>query len=73
MKIKIKDKWGGNIDYITMAASEICQMREECYRERAKPSKYQSWSNFEYTCNENSGFEDFIPVKHFDESWNPWK
>ena len=45
---------------ITMCSSENCPYREECYRVRAKPSKYQSWSNFEYTCNENSGFEDFI-------------
>ena len=53
---------------ITMCTSENCPYRDECYRVRAKPSIFQSWSNFEYTCNENSGFEDFIPVKHFDES-----
>ena len=53
---------------ITMCTSQNCPMMEECYRARARPSKYQSWSNFEYTCNENSGFEDFIPVKQFDES-----
>ena len=58
---------------ITMCTSENCPYRDECYRVRAKPVEYQSWSNYEYTCNENSGFEDFIPVKHFDESWNPWK
>ena len=45
-----------------------CEMREKCYRVRAKPSEYQSWSNFEYTCNEDSGFEDFMPVKHFGKS-----
>ena len=49
---------------ITMCASEACTERERCYRAMAKPSEYQSWSNFEYTCNENSGFEDFI--KHDD-------
>lgn len=53
---------------ITMCISENCEMREKCYRVRAKPEKYQSWSNFEYTCNEDSGFEDFMPVKHFSES-----
>lgn len=46
---------------ITMCASEACTERKRCYRAMAKPSEYQSWSNFEYTCNENSGFEDFIP------------
>ena len=58
---------------ITMCTSENCPYIDRCYRVRAKPSKYQSWSNFEYTCNEDSGFEDFISMKHFDESWNPCK
>ena len=49
-----------NIADITMCTSENCPYRDECYRVRAKPGKYQSWSNFEYVCNENSGFEDFI-------------
>ena len=57
-----------SIPDITMCSSETCLERERCYRAMAKPVEYQSWSNFEYTCNENSGFEDFIPVKHFDES-----
>ena len=57
-----------NIPDITMCTSETCAEREKCYRAMAKSSEYQSWSNFEYKCNENSGFEDFIPVKHFDES-----
>ena len=73
LKVKIKDMWGGNIADITMCTSESCPCRDECYRVRAKSGKYQSWSNFEYTCNENSGFEDFMPVKYFSESWNPWK
>ena len=50
---------------ITMCTSENCEMREKCYRVRAKPSEYQSWSNFEYTCNEDSGFEDFIKYDDF--------
>ena len=53
---------------ITMCASENCPEREKCYRAMAKASEYQSWGNFEYTCNENSGFDDFIPVKHFSDS-----
>ena len=71
LKIKIKDMWGGNIADITMCTSENCEMRDKCYRVRAKPVEYQSWSNFEYRCNEKSGFCDFIPVKHFNKSWNP--
>ena len=35
-------------------------MKEKCYRAKAKASEYQSWSNFEYVCNENNGFEEFI-------------
>ena len=57
-----------NIADITMCTSESCPYRDECYRVRAKPSEYQKLSNFEYSCNENNGFEDFIPMKHFGES-----
>ena len=57
-----------SIPDITMCSSETCSEREKCYRVMAKSSEYQSWSNFEYTCNKNSGFEYFIPVKHFGES-----
>lgn len=48
-----------------MCASENCPYKDKCYRTKAKPSEYQSWSNFEYTCNENSGFEDFIKIDDF--------
>lgn len=54
-----------SIPDITMCSSETCSERERCYRVMAKPSEYQSWSNFEYTCNENSGFEDFIKYDDF--------
>ena len=53
---------------IAMCTSENCPYKDKCYRVVAKPVEDQSWSNFEYTCNENNGFEDFIPVKHFEES-----
>ena len=53
---------------ITMCISENCPYKDKCYRANTKPSIFQSWSNFEYTCNENSGFENFIVVKHFDKS-----
>lgn len=45
---------------ITMCTSKHCQYRNKCYRIRARPDEFQSWVNFEYTCNENSGFCDFI-------------
>ena len=45
---------------ISMCSSEHCHMKDKCYRSTATASKYQSWSNFEYTCNENSGYEDFM-------------
>lgn len=37
-------------------------MRDECYRVQAKIDEYQEWNNFEYTCNENSGFDNFIKI-----------
>ena len=45
---------------ITMCSSRNCPMKDKCYRTTATPSKSQSWSNFEYFCNENSGFHEFI-------------
>ena len=48
---------------ITKCTSELCPQRDSCYRKRAVENEYhQSWSNFEYTCNENSGFQDYIPI-----------
>lgn len=50
---------------ITMCASETCSKRNECYRALAESDDiYQSFSNFEQICNENSDFREFIPVKH---------
>lgn len=46
-------------------SSEHCPMKDKCYRVSAKPNKFaQSWSNFEYTCNDNSGFNKYISQKH---------
>ena len=47
---------------ITMCTSTECPQRKTCYRAQAKPDRYQSYSNFEYVCNEESGFEDYIPI-----------
>jgi hypothetical protein len=42
--------------------NENCPNRNSCYRVLVQDDKYQSWANFEYTCNENNGFEYYIPV-----------
>ena len=53
---------------ITMCNSEHYDMKDKCYRESAKPNNFtQSWSNFEYTCNENSGYEDFMLDKRMEK------
>ena len=56
------------IDDITMCTSINCPEREECYRAQAKADEQQIWCNFEYTCNENSGFCDFITMKQKSEA-----
>lgn len=48
---------------ITMCTSDDCPVKDNCYRHLAKPSQIQSYSNFEYTCNEESGFNDFIKIE----------
>ena len=45
---------------ITKCSSENCPMRDRCYRAQAPDSVWQSWCNFEYTCNEESGFDEFV-------------
>lgn len=52
---------------ISMCSSDNCPMKDKCYRSTATASKYQSWSNFEYTCNENSGYADFILNKRMEK------
>ena len=49
---------------ITMCTSENCTVRDSCYRAQAEPSDIQSWSDFEYTCNENSGLCDYIKMNN---------
>ena len=48
---------------MTMCSSENCPERNRCYRSRATPDRLQSYSNYEYTCNENSGFESFLNIE----------
>ena len=47
---------------ITMCTSEMCPYKGTCYRIQAEESKLRGWYNFEYTCNEHSGFCDYIPT-----------
>ena len=47
---------------MTMCSSQACPMKYECYRKMAIPNKFQSFSNFEYTCNEQNGFKDYIAI-----------
>ncbi len=47
---------------LTMCTSENCPMRDRCYRVQGTPSTYQSWCNFEYSCNEDNGFNDYINI-----------
>ena len=48
---------------ITKCTSTECPQRETCYRAQAKADPlWQSYSNFEYVCNEESGFQDYWPV-----------
>lgn len=48
---------------MTMCTSTECPMRKECYRAKSDSDERQDSFNFEYTCNENSGFSDFIYSK----------
>lgn len=49
---------------MTMCTSTECPMRKECYRAIADGDS-QEYYNYEYTCNENSGFCDFISVEFY--------
>lgn len=47
---------------VIMCTSKYCPVRDTCYRARVKEEESCSWNNFEYTCNENNGYIDFIPI-----------
>lgn len=51
---------------MTMCTSTECPMREKCYRAYSDDDR-QDCFNYEYTCNENSGFCDFISAKHIEQ------
>lgn len=48
---------------MTMCTSIECPMKEECYRAVPGNDDRQGCYNYEYTCNEYSGFSDFISAK----------
>lgn len=52
---------------ITICMSKECPQRKSCYRAMAVPDRYQSYADFEYVCNEESGFEDFMPILSYDK------
>lgn len=52
---------------MVMCSSKYCPMGEECFRKKETPGKDQLWLNYEYKCNENSGFQDFIKYKGDDK------
>lgn len=55
---------------ITMCSSEKCPMRDTCLRSAGKPNPMgQSWSNFEYTCNDYSGYESYIKLENTNDSF----
>ena len=48
---------------MTMCTSTECPVREECYRADFDSDDRQDYFNYEYSCNDNSGFSDFVPAK----------
>ena len=50
---------------MTACTSTECPMREDCYRSSSNTNEHQDCFNYEYGCNENSGFRDFVSVKWY--------
>ncbi len=50
--------------YIERLGTNVCPLREKCYRFKAKPSRYQSFSDFRDDLN-----EDKTECGHFMEIW----
>lgn len=46
---------------ITKCSQNGCPMADTCYRVKAEDNPFwQSWTNYEYTCNEGDGFSMYI-------------
>ena len=52
---------------ISKCANVSCPIRKKCYRFTAKPSYYQSFTNYKY----NSGCLDFLDNKNRKDKWHP--
>lgn len=48
---------------MTTCTSTECPMIEDCYRSVSDNDNCQDRFNYEYTCNEYSGFNDFVSAK----------
>ena len=46
-----------------MCTSTECPMRKECHRAYSCSDDRHDYFNFEYACNENSGFCDFVSAE----------
>lgn len=49
---------------VILCTSTECPVRHSCYRAKASPQNLQTQrcQNFEYTCNEDNGFADYIQL-----------
>lgn len=45
---------------ITKCTSSKCPIRASCYRVKAENGVMQSWTNFEFVCNENNNYSAYI-------------
>lgn len=54
----------GELRSMTMCTSTECPMRKECYRSDFDSNQCKERFNYEYTCNETSGFNDFVYCKY---------
>lgn len=45
---------------ITMCMTENCPKKDECYRQTAKPDRFQSYSLFGPVCCDNNSFAYFM-------------
>ena len=52
---------------MTACTSTECPMREKCYRASSKANQFEVSFNYEYGCNEYSGFRDFISAKSYSK------
>jgi hypothetical protein len=44
-----------------------CPKQEQCYRAKAKPDRYQSYSDFENVCNKENNYKMFWKIENYKE------